>query len=396
MALQDLTPQLRTRLSRMERTVGWFVLLATALLVFGFGYYIYNTAERKGWFIQKVNYSTSLSTATGLKEGDPVMLMGFVIGDVTGVEANGPWDPYGVTIFFRVKKPYFGYIWTDSKVKAASADFLGGRRLEILKGTIGVPTVRENTNKVATGILDAKRFSAELKALTAEGKTYEQAMASLNTEARTRPNDFYNSLKTATGSYWLEPAESPAVTERLEAVVDQVQKALPAFLSLTNQLTQLLNNGVNVTSNLDAVTASMKPAAANLAALSKELQGPGALGSWLLPPGSPDQIASALTNANSLVANTDTNLNLLVLELSRSLDSLANITSNLNAQVQVNTNIVTSISDTIVHSDEFIQGLKRHWLLRSAFKTPKTNSPSTAPSASPGGATRAPNDPFRK
>jgi hypothetical protein len=50
MALQDLTPQLRTRLSRMERAVGWFVFLATALLLFGFGYYIYNVAESKGWF----------------------------------------------------------------------------------------------------------------------------------------------------------------------------------------------------------------------------------------------------------------------------------------------------------------------------------------------------------
>ena len=40
MALQDLTPQLRTRLSRMERAVGWFVALAMALLVFGFVYYV--------------------------------------------------------------------------------------------------------------------------------------------------------------------------------------------------------------------------------------------------------------------------------------------------------------------------------------------------------------------
>jgi len=104
------------------------------------------------------------------------------------------------------------------------------------------------------------------------------------------------------------------------------------------------------------------------------LRGPGALGDWLLPPGGPGQIASALTNANSLVANTDTNLSLLVAELSRSLDSLAGITSNLNSQVQVNTNLVKSLSDTIVHSDEFIQGLKRHWLLRSAFKTKKTNA----------------------
>src|SRR5437660_9987655 len=75
MALQDLTPQLRTRLSRMERAVGWFVLLATGLLVFGFGYYAYHTAERKGWFKTKAPFFTFADRATGLKVGDPVNLM---------------------------------------------------------------------------------------------------------------------------------------------------------------------------------------------------------------------------------------------------------------------------------------------------------------------------------
>jgi len=45
MALQDLTPQLRTRLSRLERVVGIFVVLATLLLLAGLGYYVYSTAE---------------------------------------------------------------------------------------------------------------------------------------------------------------------------------------------------------------------------------------------------------------------------------------------------------------------------------------------------------------
>ena len=56
MPLQDLTPQLRTRLNRMERAVGWFIMLATLLLLFGFGYYIYNTAESRGWFKIKAQY----------------------------------------------------------------------------------------------------------------------------------------------------------------------------------------------------------------------------------------------------------------------------------------------------------------------------------------------------
>ena len=50
MALQDLTPQLRTRLSRVEHAVGIFVIIATVLLASGFGYYLYHAAKARGWF----------------------------------------------------------------------------------------------------------------------------------------------------------------------------------------------------------------------------------------------------------------------------------------------------------------------------------------------------------
>ena len=140
MGLQDLTPQLRTRLSRVERIVGLFVTLATLLLVAGFAYYIYHTAQRKGWFLTKIAYSTSINNATGLRVGEPVKLMGFDVGTITHVIPNEPWDWYGVTVYFEVKDPYYGYIWTDSKVKVAAADFLGNRYLEIVKGREGMPT----------------------------------------------------------------------------------------------------------------------------------------------------------------------------------------------------------------------------------------------------------------
>jgi ABC-type transporter Mla subunit MlaD len=390
MALQDLTPQLRTRLSRMERAVGWFVLLATVLLVAGFAYYIYNTAARKGWFIQKVEYQTSLANATGLKVGDPVVLMGFTVGDITSIEANGPWDYYGVTVYFRVKKPYFGYIWTDSKVKVTSASFLGSRQLEITKGSAGVPTVAENTNKVAVGVLKQDYFKSQFTKLT-NSMDGVQALKELNQAAEDHRQTYYTGFE-GVKPYWLDPLESPAVTERLEAVVGQVEKALPNFLGLTNQLTQIMDNTARATSNLDVVATSAKPVVENLASASAVLRGPGGFGDWLLPPGAPAQLGGALTNANVLLANTDTNLAALVAELSRSLDSLADITSNLNSQVQANTNLVKEVSDIIVHSDEFVQGLKRHWLLRSAFKTPKTN----APPADANRVLRAPNDPFRK
>ena len=81
-------------------------------------------------------------------------------------------------------------------------------------------------------------------------------------------------------------------------------------------------------------------------------------------------LANTDTNLNRLLRDTDTNLNTLVLSLGESLDHLAGITSNLNAQVKASPNLIRGVSKTISDTDDFIQGLKRHWLLRSAFKKP--------------------------
>src|SRR5579859_2586889 len=142
MALQDLTPQLRTRLSRMERAVGWFVMLAAILLAGGFIYYIYNTAERKGWFRTKAPYFTFTSSALGLKPGDPVTLMGLPVGRITRMEPMKPENfEYNMYVEFEITSPYFGYIWTDgSHALVAPASLLGNRTLEVTKGTNGYPT----------------------------------------------------------------------------------------------------------------------------------------------------------------------------------------------------------------------------------------------------------------
>src|SRR3954447_148180 len=138
MALHDLTPQLRTRLSRLERVVGWFVTIATLLLVAGLAYYIYQVAQRKGWFLKKVPYFTFVRNATGLAVGDRVKLMGFDIGQITEITAQPPEDVYyNVYLQFVVKEPFYGYLWEDSRAKVGAADFLGHRFIEVTKGSNG-------------------------------------------------------------------------------------------------------------------------------------------------------------------------------------------------------------------------------------------------------------------
>jgi ABC-type transporter Mla subunit MlaD len=401
MALQDLTPQLRTRLNRMERAVGWFVLVALVMMIAGFAYYLHNTAKRRGWFLQKITYQTCVSSGSGLKVGDPVKLMGFDVGEITAVIPNDPYSYYNITIQFRVKLDeynYPGYIWSDSKVKVNAGDLLGGRFLEITKGSAGLPTILPPTNNTSAGILqkfmeqlpreqfkelkqkDETESEREDLPPLSDAKLMAQVLSTLNTDARTNPGDYYtNNFRD--NIFFLEPVESPAVTERLDLLVTQVENALPNILNLTNKIGSVLDNSATLASNLNVVVLNAQPASSNLAQLAAQLRGPGALGEWALGTNGQQNLDSALANANATIANTDTNLTLLMENLARSLDNLAEITSNLNAQVQANTNMLGSISKAVVDADDLVQGLKRHWLLRSAFKDKAgtTNKPANPP-----------------
>ena len=134
MAVQDLTPQLRTRLSRLEKVVGWFVTLATLLLLGGLAYYIHHMAERKGWFRTKAPYFTYLESGAGIKPGDKVLMMGFDIGEISTVTAEDPGKDENVYVEFQIFDPYIGYVWDDSIIRVKSAGFLGARYLEVTKG----------------------------------------------------------------------------------------------------------------------------------------------------------------------------------------------------------------------------------------------------------------------
>lgn len=401
MGLQDLTPQLRTRLNRAERFVGLFVTLATLLMVAGFAYYIFHTAHRKGWFLTKVVYSTSIQNAAGLKVGDPIKLMGFPAGDITDIVPNSPDDIFNVTVFFRVTDPNFGYLWTDSKVRV-TADFLGSRYLELIKGVNGIPTV-QTEGKVAVGLLNyevaipelnkartqarAKVESANnglptrLRKSAAElGRDIEDAEKTAVTEvknlAKSEPQKFYTPLSKKP-SYWLAPLDSPALNERIEGVLNMVEAALPNILALTNQIAGTLEKAADLAANANYTLMEIRPMVSNLTLITASIQtGPGGFGEWLIPTNLNVQLDLALQQARTTMiqaqttlASTETNLTQVAVQLDATLINLANITSNLNAQVQGNPAILSGISTLIRNTDDMVQGLKRHWLLRSAYRT---------------------------
>jgi ABC-type transporter Mla subunit MlaD len=412
MALQDLTPQLRTRLSRMERAVGWFVFLAAALLLFGFGYYIYHTAERKGWFKIKAPFFVYVQSSAGLNVGDPVVMMGFAIGTISGVEPLPPYDKHNVKVTFEIVDPYFRRIWRDgSYVKVNAAGFLNQRQLEVTRGTNG-PAIVVTQPGVWKTISDAEQLVAAepdhwqlyqeifdektnvvFDAYTMLTQSNLQRMAELKPESNSifildnqvnfkrivaawdnRVHRYVNFSETRSTA-WLRGVEAAPIADQLQAMVSQVQSALPGILALTNKISTVLDNAANATSNLNVTLVNAQPLVTNLTVISAQLREPGGPVVWALGTNGNGQIQGALTNLNSLLANTDTNLNALSVNIGATLDYLAGITSNLNAQVQANTNMLGGISKMVTDSDDLVQGLKRHWLLRSAFKVKETNAP---------------------
>jgi len=377
----------------MERAVGWFVMIATGLLLFGFGYYIYKTAERKGWFTPKYEYQTSLNDASGLSVGSPVTLMGFPAGEITAIIPNEPGAYYGVTIKFTVLKPHYGYIWDDSRVTVSSA-ILEKPSLQITKGVAGIPTILEDTNRAPKAMLNwtvardaRKKILSDVRATNPDMEHTNHAAFDwyvknqLEQLATANSNQFYTNL---TASYWLDPNESPSLQDRLQKVVDTVEAGLPNVLNLTNQLAGTLSSATTLTSNLNTVAINVQPAISNVTTLLSELNRPGALGDWLLPTNVNAKLDSVMGNADMATGTLNTNL----LTLNQTLIHLSDITSNLNNQVQVNTNMLSDISKAVVDADNLVQGLKHHWLLRSAFKNEnkKTNAPAnkaSSPALSP-------------
>ncbi len=420
MAVQDLTPQLRTRLSRLERVVALFVVLATALMVAGLYFYVRRTAERKGWYVVKLPYFTFVDSAAGLKVGDPVKMMGFDVGEIGMITAEPPESQYAVYIGFRVKEPFNGYLWDDSRAQVVSS-LLGSRYLEVTKGTNGVPAyyfnpmrtidvsearvqgdaptlmlgeevwdaskrkLVERANQPLNSALISRLESAGVQSILVVDKSRQVEWPTHVWDDRGGRYAPFNRKKDK--GYFLVPDEQPALTEVAAKMLDQVKEALPNVLALTNRLQRLLDESAGAAAEANVLLSAARPAITNLALISGNLTNPsGSLGQWLIPPEMNRDLSRALKNANTaivsanaMLTNTDARLDDLVGSLGRALEELSGITSNLHNQVDANTNIVSNVSRLIVDTDHFVQGLKRHWLLRSAFKDKATNAPSSKP-----------------
>jgi len=342
-------------LRRVEKIVTLFVVLAALLLLFGFGYYLYDTAARKGWFIPKCRYYTLLMSAEGLKIGDPVMLMGFNVGEIIQVEAQPPDSYYKIFISFDVRRPYYGYVWSDSKLRINSS-LLGGRKLELLPGYDGKPTVAER-----------------------EGRPHELLDKGKMVPIAQMPKGVF-----------VAALEDVAISDRAQKLITQIDQALPGVFNMTNQVNATLANVVQITSNVNHLLVEAKPILTNVHVITANLTNKnGSLGDWLIPTNlnvrldaTLDSVTNTLASvkttigsANTIVTNLNAQLPATTTNLNQILRNVTAITSNLNEQIQSNDSLIGNVNDMLIETEDLLRGLKRHWLLKSAFPIPKLEPP---------------------
>lgn len=375
--IKEIPAYFRRALKRME-VIAWtiFLLVLVAMIV-GACVYAYRLVLRKGFFTPKANYYTALSTASGLAEGNPVLLFGFVAGEITHIEpAPAETAQFNVMVEFAIKWPYYQYLKTDSRVKVSASDLLGSRVLEVSKGVEGQPTYLFEDQKT-TAIWRAGKYEP----------------VTLNTR------------------YWIIADEETSFADRLIELVDDVRGSLPGLFALTNQMSMVLANTADATSNINVVLMDLQPVTKQLATQTAEGQAAlaklllssnvhanleglllqsqvsahnlglitaqltnanGSMGNWLMPSNLNLELALTLANVRGNLSGMTTNL-------VPTLIGLAQITSNLSHQVQASSNLMSEMSSAVINADKIFRGLQKHWFIKSAFKEPGKDTPEKAP-----------------
>jgi hypothetical protein len=379
MALQDLTPQLRTRLRRVEWLVVLFLTGTALLMLAGLGWFIKTTGDQRGWWITQVPYYTYMRDGGAIKVGTPVKMTGFTIGEVVSVDTlddGGEWDfyrtnRYHVFVRFLVRHPYEGYIFTDSRVKLTGIpiDLAGGASLEVTRSMgLGIPTT---TNLPADKV----------------GLLHEKFAYTSDSPKRT--NDFlsYREAVKRDKGYYLVADEGGDLIAELTLLLPKIREAFSKPGGLGDLLIPV--------------------------ALAARLDRPGGLGEIVLPPDLHAALTKTLTNVDaqigdvgSLVSNLNatvppllTNLTVVIPPLASNLDrTLPPVLTNLNTQLtalgplltnldrslpptlsnltltlaSAQSNTLPAVDGLLTNTTDFIEGLKRHWLFRSAFKEKRT------------------------
>src|SRR4030042_260288 len=131
---------------KIEFKVGLFITVTALLIASAIGYVAY----RKGAFARVYTYTLSSETGESLTEGMPVVVWGFNIGRVSGLELN---EQGTVLIQIKIPERHNRMIRADSKFKLEKP-LIGSPRIVVSAGRPATPPLSPNSISEITDTSD--------------------------------------------------------------------------------------------------------------------------------------------------------------------------------------------------------------------------------------------------
>jgi phospholipid/cholesterol/gamma-HCH transport system substrate-binding protein len=241
---------MKVKFNKFERVAGIFVVVAIsgALLL------TIVTAVKKGWFQTKVQYTTQVKSADGLRPGTVVTISGIRAGEVTDVELL---EADNIIVHFEIFEKFQKQIKTDSIVQIVRPFVIGDKALEVTVGSADAEVLQNFAtipSQMAFDMMDlisGKKLGpllGTLEGLMANMSTLAKAFADpKRTEAFVKMFDRMDPLFVNLSKMSIEVTN---LTRELNQFLPQIRKESPQVGRDISQLVRQLNS----------LTAALEPA----------------------------------------------------------------------------------------------------------------------------------------
>ncbi|NNM54554.1 MAG: MCE family protein [Spirochaetales bacterium] len=327
---------MRFRIRFAQQVVGFFLLLALAILV---GVIILMGLNQR-WFDRGYHFTSRFETADGLTPGMPIHLRGFEIGKVSSVDLN---SNNRVNVVIQIYSDYYDKIKPNSVLELDKGTFGIGGGLNLLPGRNLLPPMENGSfipstdtilgkNLLAQGLVDQPTSNDQLGAILAQVQT---TLGNIN--------QLLGDVNAA-----VEGTSSNQLTTLL-AGINLTVRDLNRLLAESSQ---------GLVPNLTAITG-------DLAKLSSQLRDPKGLIPKLLDP--QGSIATMLNDHNQLYNQVTTILS----QISQTMTQVQGVASYVNQSTPQITGVLEDTRTALHNADNVMTGLANNPLLKGGIPEQK-------------------------
>jgi phospholipid/cholesterol/gamma-HCH transport system substrate-binding protein len=287
--------------------VGMFILVGIIFLSIG----ILTIGNIRNTFVKKIEISTVIDDANGLKEGNNIWYSGVKIGTVKSLNF---FNYSQVRVIMKIDDKAKQYIRKDAKVKISSDGLIGNKIIVIYGGSTQIASIEDGDSLSTEKMVSTEEMlntlqenNTNILSITKDFKIIAKKLADGEGSVGKLLHDetLYNNINTTLVA--LNKASLNA--EKLSASLSNYAAKLNQKGTLANDLvsdTMLFYNARNILSELEITAANAKTFTENLKTSSSNADSP--LGIMMNDKQTADNLKLIIKNLESSAAKLDENL----------------------------------------------------------------------------------------